>query len=85
MDQKLFEHMADEFAQDVAYNISDLIIKYPTGFYPIVLACAKMTIEALINQMPPKARESCEAICRKVTVISLPKQMDPRKKGENET
>ena len=84
-DKNMIIELVNRLSQDVSYKLSDLIFSYPEFARPLVTAAIQACIGSGVQNMPEKARELYFAALEKMTVVSIPKEMDPRKTGGTET
>lgn len=73
--------MLREVSQDVAYKLGDLVMSYPPQFAPIVLATINMCVQAELPCMSPDGRDVYKMFQERSTIMTLPRNMDPRKRG----
>lgn len=80
-EDKEFEAFVNALSQDVSFKLGDMILSYPPILRPLVLATVQACLNAQMGSMPDKDRELYEASLSKMTVVTIPQSMDPRKKG----
>ena len=80
-DNDMISELISQLSQDVSYKLSDLIFSYPEVARPLVMATLQACIGSSVNTMSAAARELYFAALEKMTVISIPKKMDPRNTG----
>ena len=81
MYDKAIEKMVNRLSQDVSYKFGDLILSYPPALRAVALATVQSCITASLETMPKDERELFEAAKDKMIVMTIPKEMDPRKHG----
>lgn len=79
--QEAVEKMCNALSQDVSYKFGDMVIGYPHFLRPLVLATVQACINAQLPTMPEKDRAIFDKALGNMTVISIPREFDPRKKG----
>lgn len=77
---EIIEKMINELSQNVSYKLADLIMGYPDFLRPVVMATVQACITANMQTIPEKERELYEAALSKMTVVTIPSEMDPRKR-----
>lgn len=78
--QKFVEKLCNGLSQDVSYKFGDMVIGYPDFLRPLVLATVQACITAQLPTMPAEDKKLFDNALQHMTVISIPKEMDPRKK-----
>ena len=81
MDQEMVETLCNKISQDVSYKLGDMILSYPTFLRPLVVATVQACLNANMVTMPDHDRELYEAALAKMTVVTVPPDLDPRKGG----
>ena len=81
MDNKAIETMINRLSQDVSYKFGDLILSYPPALRAVALATVQSCITANLGTMPKDERELFELAKDRMIVMTIPKEMDPRKYG----
>ena len=84
-EQEAVEKLCGAAAQQVSYQLADMIMGYPDALRPLVIATVQACIVAQLPTMPENARELYEAALGKMTVMTVPPALDPRKMGGDET
>lgn len=79
--QKAVEEICAQLAQDVSYKLGDMIESYPREFRPVVIAAVSACIRSQLTTMPDSDRQIYENVLAGIVVMSIPRSMDPRKKG----
>ena len=80
--QKFVEKLCNGLSQDVSYKFGDMVIGYPDFLRPLVLATVQACIRSSASSLsaPPEDKKLFDNALQHMTVISIPKEMDPRKK-----
>lgn len=81
-DQNFIEDLCSKVSQRVSYQLADLIMGYPTFLRPLVIATVQACLNAQMSTMPSTDRQMYDAALAKMTVVTIPHTMDPRKGGE---
>ena len=81
MYDKAIEEMVNRLSQDVSYKFGDLILSYPPALRAVALATVQSCITANLETMPKDERELFELAKDRMIVMTIPKEMDPRKYG----
>ena len=84
-EQEAVEKLCGAVSQKVSYQLADMIMSYPDVLRPLVMATVQACIAAQIPTMPESARELYETALGKMTVMTVPPALDPRKMGGAET
>lgn len=83
--QQVIEQMCQQISQDVSYKLGDMIESYPREFRPVVIATVSACINSQLTTMPPEDRKIYDGLLASMEVVSIPRSMDPRKKGGSAT
>lgn len=81
MDQEMVETLCNKISQDVSYKLGDMVMSCPTFLRPLVIATVQACLNAQMGTMPTAGRQLYEAALQKMTVVTIPAAMDPRKGG----
>lgn len=81
IDQKMVEALCNRISQDVSYKLGDMVLSYPSFVRPLVIATVQACLNAQMGTMPAKDRELYDAALAKMTAVTIPAAMDPRKGG----
>ncbi|MDO4989319.1 MAG: hypothetical protein Q4E45_02325 [Eubacteriales bacterium] len=81
MTGEFFGDLCHKVSQRVSYQLGDLVMSYPDFLRPLVLATIQAILTAQLQTIPEPVRELYETALDKMTVVSIPPAMDPRKEG----
>lgn len=81
MYDKAIEEFVNRLSQDVSYKFGDLILSYPPALRAVALATVYSCITANLETMPKGERELFEAAKSRMVVMTIPAELDPRKRG----
>ena len=81
MDQEMVEALCNKISQDVSFKLGDMILSYPAFLRPLVIATVQACLNAQMGTMPETDRQLYDAALQKMTVVTIPAAMDPRKGG----
>ena len=79
--QDFVEDLCNKVSQRVSYQLADLVMGYPDFIRPLVIATVQACLNAQMVTMPAHDRELYDAALAKMTVVTVPPEMDPRKGG----
>lgn len=75
------EELCTTVSQQVSYRLADMIMAYPVYLRPLVMATVQACLNANMATMPDPDRELYDTALAKMTVVTVPPEMDPRKGG----
>ena len=75
------EKLCNTVSQQVSYRLADMIMAYPVFLRPLVIATVQACLNANMVTMPDHDRELYDAALAKMTVVTVPPDLDPRKGG----
>ena len=79
MNDEQFVKLLEDFAQLVSYKFGDMINQIPYKFRPVAMAVVSSCIASQISLMSEEDLKVYEAMRKSSEIITLPKEMDPRK------
>lgn len=79
--QEVVEKMCNSVAQEVSYKLGDMIVSYPRFLRPVVVATVQACINSQLGTMPEDDRKIFDKALAGMEVVSIPRELDPRKKG----
>lgn len=75
---------AQALMQDVSYQLGDVINRYPAELRPYVMTVLRSILAAELAMFSEEELELYEHLVERTVMMTLPKSMDPRKKGGEE-
>lgn len=76
----LFEKILNDVSQEVSYKVGDIVMGYPAPLNIVALAALQSIVTAALPTMSEKQREIFNMVIARTTVVTIPPEMDPRKK-----
>ena len=68
-----------KFMQKVSYDVGDLIMRVPRSIRPAAVAVMQAWVSAEVATMPAEDREIYDETIKRLEIVTLPTEMDPRK------
>ena len=81
---ELIKKVIERTAQDVSYELGDLIRSYPPTALPIVVGVISAVTDALIDQMTDTEKQVVKCLKEDSEIVVLPSAFDPRKQERQE-
>ena len=77
----IVEKVLNDISQEVSYKVGDIIMGYPAPLDIVALAALQSIVTASLPEMSKTQREIFDMVLARTTVVTIPPEMDPRKKG----
>ena len=74
------EELCNQISQDVSYKLYDLMMSYPDVVRPLAMATVQACITSNLETMSKPTRMLFDTALNKMCVVTVPPEMDPRKK-----
>lgn len=77
----IVEKVLNDVSQEVSYKVGDIVMGYPGPLKIVALAALQSIVTASLPGMSKTQREIFDKRIESTTVVTIPAEMDPRKKG----
>lgn len=71
-----------QISQEVSFRLADMVVSYPEILRPVVFATIQACLNAQMETMPAAAKKLYDDLLAKMTVISVPQALDPRRRAD---
>lgn len=80
-EEEAIERLCSQVSQDVSYKLYDMMMGYPDFLRPLAMVTVQACITSSREIMSESTRELFDTALSKMSVVTIPPAMDPRKKG----